>query len=250
MGLRRWLLPEQVLSLYNALASDGCTFRLGDAVHVGIGYVTGANDFFHLRLSQAREMGITGRVLRAAVRRGESLPSGPVLTRAHVRQWIRADEPVLLLDLAGQKEIPESVKRYLRSREGMLARQAYKCRVRDPWFAVLDVKIPDGFLTYMSGKRVDLVRNDARCVATNSVHVVSLKGNRVSFAALQRAWQHSLVALSCEVEGHPLGGGMLKVEPREAQRICLPRENALLDASIASVIDHGIDTMRRWRHYV
>src|ERR1700722_9195509 len=31
------------------------------------------------------------------------------------------------------------------------ARQAYKCRVRDPWYAVPDVRVPDFFLSYMSG---------------------------------------------------------------------------------------------------
>jgi adenine-specific DNA-methyltransferase len=31
-----------------------------------------------------------------------------------------------------------------------------------------------------------------------------------------------VVALSCKLEGHPLGGGMLKLEPREAAQVLLP----------------------------
>jgi hypothetical protein len=34
------------------------------------------------------------------------------------------------------------------------------------------------------------------------------------------------VQLSCEIEGHPLGGGMLKLEPREASQIALPGPDA------------------------
>jgi hypothetical protein len=56
--------------------------------------------------------------------------------------------------------------------------------------------------------------------------------------------------LSCEVEGHPLGGGMLKVEPREAQRILIPEPAAaaaLHDAS--EVLERGTSVLRRWRGY-
>ena len=246
--LRRWLLPAKVLSVYETLKNNELTYRLGEAATVGIGYVTGANDFFHLRPSLAKALRIPRSFLQIAVRRGDSLPPTPVLTREHVRQWIKADEPVLLLDLAGRDEMPEGVSHYLQCREGASARQSYKCRVREPWFAVPDVKIPDGFLTYMSGERVGLVRNAARCVATNSVHVVSLK-NGQSFNEIQTAWSHPLVALSCELEGHPLGGGMLKVEPREAQRILLPRPSFRSNRSLESVLHSGIETMRRWRHY-
>lgn len=42
-----------------------------------------------------------------------------------------------------------------------------------------------------------------------------------SLSKLQGAWQGPFTSLSCEIEGHPLGGGVLKVEPREAARIAL-----------------------------
>ena len=56
-----------------------------------------------------------------------------------------------------------------------VARTAYKCRVRDPWYSVPDVQVPDFFLSYMSGLKPNLVRNDAHCTCTNSVHSVRLK---------------------------------------------------------------------------
>ena len=246
--LRRWFLPRKALALYESLEDGPDAFRLGTVASVGIGYVTGANDFFHLRRSQVKALDIPATFLRRSVRKGEWLPETRVLTANHVRRWIADDEPAFLLDLAGRKVLPGAVRKYLESPAGAAARAAYKCRVRNPWFAVPDVHAPDGFLTYMSGERVGLVRNDARCVATNSVHVVNLK-NGLSFFPLQRAWDHPLTTLSCEVEGHPLGGGMLKVEPREAQRILLPRHTMTLAPSSQALLNDGIRTMRRWRHY-
>jgi hypothetical protein len=45
-------------------------------------------------------------------------------------------------------------------------------------------------------------------------------------SAVAALWRTSLVRLSVEVEGHALGGGMLKLEPSEAARVLLPRADA------------------------
>ena len=181
------------------------------------------------------------------IRKGEQLPAVRVDSDS-VREWLRRDEPVLLIDLKGVNELTPSIKRYLDSPAGREARKGYKCRNRDPWYAVPDVRVPDAFLSYMSGVRPVLVRNDAGCVCTNSVHAVTLKPG-CSIPRLQRAWSNPLVDLSCELEGHPLGGGLLKLEPREAASVRLPLGNLRLKSSEAMALKDGIDEMRRWRHY-
>jgi hypothetical protein len=40
--------------------------------------------------------------------------------------------------------------------------------------------------------------------------------------ALDTVWDSDFLRLSCELEGHPLGGGLLKLEPGEAARIVVP----------------------------
>jgi hypothetical protein len=54
--------------------------------------------------------------------------------------------------------------------------------------------------------------------------------------------------LSSELEGHPLGGGMLKLEPREACRILIPHTTDLEHVPTA-LIEEGIATLQAWRHY-
>lgn len=248
--LRRWLLPADALAAYERFERSPFASRLGALASVGIGYVSGANDFFHLRPSVARRARIDGCFLAPAVRRGGSLPSTDTLTASQVERWIANDEPVLLLRIGREeKNLPAPVRKYLDSELGREAREAYKCRVRSPWWSVPDVSIPDGFLTYMSGETPALVRNGARCTATNSVHVVKMRGG-TSFGAVQAAFDTPLARLSCEIEGHPLGGGMLKVEPREAQRLLLPTRAVLAEAeAYKEVIEHGIAVMRKWRGY-
>jgi adenine-specific DNA-methyltransferase len=103
------------------------------------------------------------------------------------------------------------------------------------------------FLTYMSGREPDLVRNEAGCTCTNSVHSVRLR-NCDAVSRLMSSWESPFLKLSCEKEGHALGGGMLKLEPGEANQLVFPPLD-MLSRLNATIIDEAITTMRAWRHY-
>ena len=84
------------------------------------------------------------------------------------------------------------------------------------------VYTPDALLTYMSGLRPQLVANPLGAVAPNTLHVVRLKPHTALRAeTLAAFWQSSLTGLSAELEGHALGGGMLKLEPSEARQVLI-----------------------------
>lgn len=244
--LRPFLMPSKVRELYRETAGCPSSKKLGDVARVGIGYVTGANNFFHLRPSEAKKAQIPERLLLPAVRNGRIL-SGRAVTSAHIAEWKQRDEPVLLLDLSRVRSMPSGVQRYLETPDGRAAKETYKCRNRNPWYVVPDITVPDAFLSYMSNETPALVANQARCVGTNSVHLVNLMGN-MTLGKLISSWDHPLTKLSCEIEGHPLGGGMLKVEPGEAKRVLLggPCVHSQIDLLL---INEGIDIMRKWRHF-
>ena len=244
--LRPYFLPAVLRDLYQQYTALSGTYRFGDIANIGIGYVSGANEFFHLRPSVAKHLNIPKVFLHPTVRKGRVLQSkeiGP----ATVAQWLRSDEQVLLLRLPKEGKPIGSVQRYLDTDEGRSARKGYKCRMREPWYSVPDVQVPDLFLSYMSGLSPSLVRNGAGCTCTNSVHSVRIRDRR-KIASLQERWNTEFVQLSCEIEGHPLGGGMLKLEPREASRIVLPSPAVICKRS-KSLIGEGISSMREWRHY-
>jgi len=244
--LRPFLMPEPVRALYEAVAMEESTKRFGDFAAINIGYVSGANDFFHLRPSEADKLGIPGQFLQISVRNSRALPPTQ-LNAAVVRRWLREDRPSLLLRLQKDSHLPPSLKKHLSSSRAKEASSAYKCRSRDPWYAVPDVKIPHFFLSYMSGRSVAFVQNAARAACTNSLHTVVLK-ERAYLPRIFDARKSALFQLSCEIEGHPLGGGMLKLEPREATQILMPNASTLasVDEELAR---EGITVLQRWRHY-
>jgi hypothetical protein len=57
------------------------------------------------------------------------------------------------------------------------------------------------------------------------------------------AWQTSLARLSCELEGHALGGGVLKLEPTEAENTLLPRFT--MNGGTSTALSSELDALLR-----
>ena len=262
--LRPYLLPPKARASYLAAAgaadgrrlattsagwgkcAESAPIRFGDLADIGLGYVSGANGFFHMTPSESRCAGIPEGLLQTTVRSARVLPHRQ-LTAANVAHWRRADEPMLLLRIPKAATVPAPVRRYLDSSAGLSAREGYKCRNRTPWYSVPDVRVPDFFLAYMAGRSPNLVRNAARATCSNALHGIRLR-RPVAIGKLLDTWQAPLTQLSCELEGHALGGGMLKLEPREAARVILPLHRAQTNRPVAD-LDEAVFTMRSWRHY-
>ncbi len=220
-------MPPRARSLYRDLRRHKLVRRLGDVADVGIGYVTGANAFFHLSHDEATRWRIPDEFLRPAVLRGRSL-RGLRFTREDWHGTLRAGEAAFLLHItADECRLPEGVRRYIGHGVKLGVPNAFKCRTRSPWYRVPHVHLPDALLTYMIGVEPSFVANDAGVVVPNSLHMVRLRpGGAPSPAALAAMWQTSLTRLSVEIEGHALGGGMLKLEPTEAGNVLLAGNGA------------------------
>jgi len=165
--------------------------------------------------------GIPREFLCPAVRRGRSL-AGVLFTKQDWRDGLKNGESGYLLRILRNQQLPAGLRNYLAHGEARGVSKTFKCRTRSPWFSVPHVYKPDAFLTYMSGHVPRLVANAAGAVAPNSLHILRLhQGVSMSSNGLAAVWQTSLSALSAEIEGHALGGGMLKLEPTEAENVLI-----------------------------
>jgi adenine-specific DNA methylase len=221
---------------------------LSDVGKANIGFVSGANEFFVVTPEEADRWRLPEASLRPALTRARQIP-GLRLTRADVTR-VRSLGERCLLWLPGER-LTQMEKAYVQWGEDLGYAERYKCRVRSPWYRVPGVAAPDAFLTYMSDVVPRLCLNQARIVSSNTLLNVRL--TQVP-AALRKAFviafYNSATLLSCERIGRSYGGGVLKLEPREADRILLPsaalvagRKDALLkiEATIDTALRNGRD---------
>lgn len=123
--LRPYLLPQTIRTLYLQIGHLTSVVRLGDWARVSVGYVTGANDFFHLRPSEVQRLEIPNEFLMPSLRRSAFLPQ-KAATHNTAKSWPNRDQPVLLLNVPAGTPIPTEVRHYLNSSAGQKAKDAYK----------------------------------------------------------------------------------------------------------------------------
>jgi adenine-specific DNA-methyltransferase len=241
--LIEYLIPKKARELYQELKALKTVRKLGELVDVGIGYVTGANEFFHLSQTDVKNRNIPQKYLKPAVLKGRAL-QGLRFTQDDWDAALETGQAGYLLSLSRDEKLPTSVTEYLEFGNEICVPEAYKCRVRKPWYSVPHVYQPDAFLTYMSGTSPRFVSNQIGAVAPNTLHVVRVHPNVPLIAdAITGLWQTSLTRLSSEVEGHAMGGGMLKLEPTEAER-CLVTGMELNEKVLLN-LSSELDTMLR-----
>ncbi|MEM6428195.1 MAG: N-6 DNA methylase [Deinococcota bacterium] len=246
--LRHHAIDPKALELYEYLASSELTYALGNVAEVGIGYVTGANKFFHVDTQTVANWQLPASILKPAVFRAKALRGvwfGEDDWHAAVGEKLAGWLVHLEDDLEHLTNLSEDdlarVESYLEHGQQQGVANAYKCRIRKHWYCVPNVRVPDGLLTYMSGLRPQLVHNVAPVVTPNTLHNVRLNADaEVDITHLAATWQTSLTALSVELEGHALGGGMLKLEPSEAANVHLARVTTKLDHAIIHQLDDAL----------
>ncbi len=202
------------------LRDRGLLAPLGASGKASIGFVSGANEYFVLTPEEVAHWKLPESSLQAALVRARQVP-GLRITAADVAA-IRAQGERCLLWRPGPR-LTRAEKAYIRWGEELGYSERYKCRVRSPWFLVPGVVTPDAFLTYMSDVVPRLCLNRARVVASNTLLTVRLPQVPAALRkAFVVAFYNSATLLSCERTGRSYGGGVLKLEPREADRILVP----------------------------
>lgn len=218
----KYLLKQSELRAYEACSHSPGFGRLHEYGRTDIGVVTGANSFFVLDELSASGAGIPEEDLRPAISKAEHV-QGLRLTKTDMARLGSARQPSLLFYPLEEKPNGASGK-YIRSGEWIGLHNRYKCRTRQPWWKVPGVKVPDAFITYMSNETPRVALNDIKAVSTNTVHGIYLNPNHKQLRrTLPLLFLNSVTLLSAEVEGRSYGGGVLKLEPKECDRLLLPR---------------------------
>ncbi len=226
LGSQKWssaLLPHEYLQTYQELTERPSFSTLLDWGETNLGMVTGRNRFFTLNAKDVVEFGLHPRELLRISPPGSRHLRGLSLSHQAWEELRRAESRVYLFDPDPQC-LSEASQSYIAEGEARDVHQAYKCRVRIPWWKVPKVQVPDLFLTYMNHDTPRLTSNQAKVHYLNSIHGLTLRQELRSLGTnlLPIAALNSLTVVGAELVGRSYGGGILKLEPKEADRLPVP----------------------------
>ncbi len=219
------LLPSSALEIYAPLVSGNEFTGLQSWGETTLGAVTGRNNYFALSPDQAHELGLREEETVALSPPGSRHLRGLSLTTTAWRELGEAGSRTLLFRPGPDRAaMSAGARRYLAVGEADAVHEAYKCRVRSPWWQVPLVAVADLLVTYMNADTPRLTTNLAEVRHLNSVHGLFLAEHTRDLGRelLPLASLNSVTLLGAELVGRAYGGGMLKLEPREADQLPVP----------------------------
>lgn len=224
------ILPTQARQLFRQVATDRFS-RLDIYGTPELGTVTGANDYFCISDVTRAKWKLDARLLKPISPPGTKHLKGFSFTRAQWEELKLAGERVWLLHPDANSKAT-ALQAYVAHGKKLKIDQAYKCTVRTPWWRPPAVPAPDLFFTYMSHRYPRLIANVSDATILNSMHGIRLKREipKLVRDALPLLALNSVTMLGAEVLGRSYGGGILKMEPREAAGLPVPGLNDIRGA--------------------
>jgi adenine-specific DNA-methyltransferase len=210
--------------------------------------VTGNNKYFTLSPQRVKELGLRRKELLSLSPPGSTHLRGLTLSKAMLTKLGREGQATYLF----YPSVPPSAEAaaYIQDGHRTGVDTAYKCRVRKTWYQVPLVPAADLLLTCMNADTPRLTANDAGARHLNSVHGVYLNDEHSELGRelLPLASLNSVTLLHAEMVGRSYGGGILKIEPKEADVWAMPSPALVLERAdalravkeqVAGLLDEG-----------
>jgi adenine-specific DNA-methyltransferase len=221
--LRHLLTEDEVWAFYEACKlKDVC--EMTEVAKIEVSIVTGANPFFTIDDKVLEEFSLHPWA-RPLLARTSDCPGLIFNEEDHVnarkdgsRAWI--------LDFSADRPDPRKSKRsmeYLKIGEDQSLHTRFKCRIREPWYRVPQIRSGQLLLTKRSHLYHRLILNEADVFTTDTIYRGEMRPQYEQMARdLVASFQNSLTLLSSEIEGRTYGGGVLELVPSEVARLKVP----------------------------
>ena len=217
----KYFLTERQITFMRELRDSTATTNMSTYANINVGVVTGKNEFFVLSSAQVAQLGLDGYTT-PLVSRSVQL-KGAQFGKADWKALAAADARVHLLHItsANSSKLTDALLRYIHAGEEKVVHEGYKCSIREPWYAVPSVWNPDGFVFRQIHDFPRMVLNQAGATSTDTIHRLSCKADNNPERVIANTYSW-LTAASAEIEGRSYGGGVLELEPTEAERLLMP----------------------------
>lgn len=216
----KYFLSNKEINFMRALRLGDETTELGRYANINVGVVTGKNAFFVLRKSEVEELELEPYTTSLIARSAHL--AGARIDKADWRKLADENHRVHLLHLApiNGSRPQGALARYIRLGETQNVHTGYKCSIRTPWYSVPSVYVPDAFVFRQIYDFPRIVLNEAEATATDTIHRMRCH-NGDARDVIANSYSY-LTAASAEIEGRSYGGGVLELEPTEAEKLLMP----------------------------
>jgi adenine-specific DNA-methyltransferase len=239
----KYFTTKEEIELIQQIKKDHRFMKFSEYGTINVGITTGNNSYFSIDKQIEEEYQLSSVLLPLIGR--SSHAKGIYFTKDDWLENVNNNKKAQLLNFQDipYEEYPKKHKEYITLGERNGDNKGYKCSIRDRWYIVPSIWVPDAFFLRRNYLYPKFVINECGAVSTDTMHRIKFKDGTDKELVLLSYYNSISFAFS-EICGRSYGGGVLEILPGELGNIMLPRINSI-DPNIKKDLLSEIDKIVR-----
>lgn len=242
----KYFVDTEEIALIQKLRTDKRFEKFSEYGIINIGITTGNNSYFSITEETSEQYHLSAVTLPLIGR--SSHAHGIYFTSEDWERNKAFGKRARLINFPDipYEEYPSEHKEYITFGEKNGEHKGYKCSIRNRWYIVPSVWVPDAFFLRRNNLYPKFVLNKCNAVSTDTMHRIKFNAG-VDPQNVLLAYYNSISFAFTEICGRSYGGGVLEILPGEMGNILLPKvekiepalRNRLLSYIDSVVRDNG-----------
>lgn len=239
----KYFINAEEMQIIQAIKDSDKFVQFSDYGIINVGITTGNNKYFSVDKSIEEKYDLKDITLPLIGRSAHA--HGIYFTHDDWQKNVENGKRAMLVNFPDTpfEEYPQLHKEYIRYGEENDEHIGYKCSIRDRWYIVPSVWVPDAFFLRRNNLYPKFVLNRCGAVSTDTMHRMKFN-NQVDPEDILLSYYNSISFAFTEICGRSYGGGVLEILPGEMGRIQLPVVRDA-DSSLKKDLLNYVDTIVR-----
>lgn len=217
----KYFVSAGEIKVIQSIRDDKRFTKFSDLAIINVGITTGNNTYFSVDKETTDKYELSSVTLPLIGR--SSHAHGIYFTNNDWQKNIKANKRAMLISFPNTpyEEYPAEHRAYIELGEKNGENKGYKCSIRDRWYIVPSVWIPDAFFLRRNNLYPKFVLNRCDAVSTDTMHRIKFNDG-VNAENVLLSYYNSISFAFTEICGRSYGGGVLEILPGEVGNIMLP----------------------------
>lgn len=217
----QYFVSAEEIKVIQSIREDNRFTEFSDLALINVGITTGNNTYFSVDQETTEKYELSTVTLPLIGR--SSHAHGIYFTKSDWQENIKNKKRSMLISFPDipYEDYPVKHKEYIELGEKNEDDKGYKCSIRDRWYIVPSVWIPDAFFLRRNNLYPKFVLNRCDAVSTDTMHRIKFNEG-VNAENVLLSYYNSISFAFTEICGRSYGGGVLEILPGEVGNIMLP----------------------------
>lgn len=218
----KYFTSDKETKFVNQVKGNKLFVKFSDLATINVGITTGNNSYFSLSEDIVEKYNLS-KFCKPLI--GRSVQANSVFFEK--KDWdknVKNGKKAFLLDLNGytKSDLSKQQLEYITFGENEKQNEGYKCRIREYWYQIPSIWVPDAFFLRRNNLYPKLVLNKCNAVSTDTMHRIALNKG-IDKERVILSYYNSISFAFTEICGRSYGGGVLEILPGEVGEIYLPK---------------------------